>query len=414
MPHRNTSIPSLLFAAFAVFTLLFAFPAVADDEKPKPDSAIVGIAKNQADEQLKDVKVEVLNADGTVAAETMSDRKGEFELELVAGDYQVRFSAEGYTTFEGAVQLESGMQQELAITLLDEAAGRRNQAIEFYNAGAEAHRGQNFAEAVKQFNQAVEIDPTLAPPFLALADAHLQQGNNTEAITAIEAFLELKPDDEQGKKLAFEAYRRAGQSDKAEAMAGELGDQDMSKDLAVGIYNEGAVASQKGDYEGALAKFKQAVELDPSLAQAHAGISALLYNQEQLDQALESATKALAIDPQNPQALRIQFLVYDGRGDYEKGMPAWEAYRALDEAGAVQLLYTRGDMEFQAGEIAAARQALSKVLEVDPNHARAHYTMGLTYSGTDAEKSKQHLQKFIELAPDDPEVATAKEILSYL
>lgn len=393
--------------------LLFA-PASAMWAKDKPDAELTGTVKSTAGEAVEGAKVEVLGADGAVVGETMTDRKGEFEIELLAGDYAARFTAEGLTPFEGVVSLEAGMKQELAVTLLDEATGRRNQAIDAYNAGAQAHRSQDFETALSKFQAAIEFDPELAPPFLALADVHLQRGDNAAAIAAIESFLELKPDDEQGKKLAFEAYRRSGDTAKAEELAAQLGSQDMSKDLAVGIYNEGAVASQDGDYETALAKFKQSVELDPSLAQAHAGIAALLYNQEQLDGALEAAHRAIAIEPENRQALRIQFLVYDGRGDYEKGLPAWEAYRTLDEKGAIQLLYTRADMEFQAGEIDAARTALSKVLEVAPDYARAHYTMGLTFTGTDPVKAKEHLQKFIELAPDDPEVATAREILSYL
>ncbi|MEO1368741.1 MAG: tetratricopeptide repeat protein [Acidobacteriota bacterium] len=408
----TTHASNLRIATLILAVLVAASTAAWADDKP--DSALTGVVKNAAGEELKGVQVEALDAAGAAVASAETDRKGEFEIELAAGTYKARFSGEGYTTFEADMELESGMKQELAVTLLDEAAGRRNKAIEAYNAGAQAHRERNFETALAKFKESVELEPTLAPPFLALADVHLQRGEPAEAISAIEAFLELEPDDEQGKKLAFEAYRRAGETDKAEAMAAQLGNQDMSKDLAVGIYNEGAVASQAGDYETALAKFRQAVQMDPSLAQANAGIAALLYNQEDLEGALAAAQKAIAIEPENRQALRIQFLVYDGVGDYEKGMPAWEAYRALDEAGAVQLLYTRADMEFQAGEIDAARNALSKVLEVQPDFPRAHYTMGLTYTGTDPVKAKEHLNKFIELAPDDPEVTTAKEILSYL
>ncbi|MEM1180594.1 MAG: tetratricopeptide repeat protein [Acidobacteriota bacterium] len=406
----RTAPSRLLAAAFAV--LLVFGPTTWAEEKP--DAELTGVVKNAAGEELRDAKVEVMDSEGAVVAEAETDRKGEFEFELVAGAYQARFSAEGYTPFVGEVQLESEMKQELAVTLLDEATGRRNRAIEAYNAGAQAHRNKDFDTAMVKFKESVELEPTLAPPFLALADVHLQRGESAEAVAAIEAFLKLEPEDEQGKKLAFEAYRRAGDTEKAEAMAAEIGGEDMSKDLAVGIYNEGAVASQSGDYETALAKFRQAVEMDPSLAQANAGIAALLYNQEDLEGALAAAQKSISVDPKNQQALRIQFLVYDGIGDYEKGMPAWEAYRALDEAGAIQLLYTRADMEFQAGEIGAARVALNKVLEVQPDYPRAHYTLGLTYTGTDPAKAKEHLQKFIELAPEDPEVETAKEILSYL
>ncbi len=46
--------------------------------------------------------------------------------------------------------------------------------------------------------------------------------------------------------------------------------------------------------------------------------------------------------------------------------------------------------------------------------ARAHYTLGLIYSSTDQAKAKYHFQKFVEMAPNDLEAASAKEMLNSL
>jgi Tfp pilus assembly protein PilF len=55
------------------------------------------------------------------------------------------------------------------------------------------------------------------------------------------------------------------------------------------------------------------------------------------------------------------------------------------------------------------------VLEIDPSVARAFYYLGLCYvSAGKPELARENLQKFIAMAPDDPEVANAKEMLGYL
>jgi Tfp pilus assembly protein PilF len=70
---------------------------------------------------------------------------------------------------------------------------------------------------------------------------------------------------------------------------------------------------------------------------------------------------------------------------------------------------------FNAGNMAGAQQALEQALQADPDLPKAHYTLGLAYANTgDSAKAKEHLQRFLELAPDDPDAATAKEMLDYL
>ncbi len=78
------------------------------------------------------------------------------------------------------------------------------------------------------------------------------------------------------------------------------------------------------------------------------------------------------------------------------------------------LLYQRADLDFRRGATHLARAALLKALELEPDLAQAHYTLGLIYSSTDQAKAKHHFQKFIEMAPDDPEAAWAKEMLNSL
>jgi len=94
-------------------------------------------------------------------------------------------------------------------------------------------------------------------------------------------------------------------------------------------------------------------------------------------------------------------------------MKAFEAYHEVAPDAAVDLLYRRADLDFRGNRPEAAKAALLEILELDPEFARAHYTLGLIYANTDTAKAREHLQRFLDLSPKDPEAGSAKEMLEY-
>ncbi|HEX6863618.1 MAG TPA: tetratricopeptide repeat protein, partial [Thermoanaerobaculia bacterium] len=51
----------------------------------------------------------------------------------------------------------------------------------------------------------------------------------------------------------------------------------------------------------------------------------------------------------------------------------------------------------------------------NPQFAKGHYVLGLTYAKTDDKaKAIEHLETFLQMAPNDAEAASAKEMLEYL
>lgn len=411
-------LASFLLAA----ALLLAAPGFAQDggkkDEKKNDKPAV-ITARVVDAKKKPAaaaKVKVKGMDGALVAEATTDKKGEFQVKLAvpAGKYVVAIDAEGSAPFENSIDLEPGQEQRVEIKLLSVEEGAKNVAIKLYNEAADAFRNQDWATAKVKFNEALATAPDMPEPRLGLADIALTEGNTAEAIIQVEAFLKVKPDDVQGKKLAYSAYLRAGQQEKAKAISAELGDSKLNAGLAIDYYNQGALASQKGDFPTALAKFKEATELDPNLAEAYAGMGSVHYNQGQFAEALVNADKALALKPTLPAAMRSKFLALDGLGRKEEAGAAWDAYAPIDKKGALDLLVRSAEADFKDNNLAAAEKSLLRVLALDPEDAQAHLQIGLVYAGTNPAKAKEHLQKFIKLAPNHPEVPTAKDILSFL
>ncbi len=184
---------------------------------------------------------------------------------------------------------------------------------------------------------------------------------------------------------------------------------------APAMFNEGAAAARDGDLTQAAAKFRGALELDPNLAPAHAALAQVLLTDRRQDEALVAAEKALALEPDSTRYLGLRYQILRDLGDEEK---IAQARAALDEADpqlAAASRFKLGMEVFNKGETAAAQAAFEGTISADPDHPRGHYMLGLCLAnqGQNA-KAAVHLTRFLELTPDDPDAAGAREMLNYL
>jgi tetratricopeptide (TPR) repeat protein len=182
---------------------------------------------------------------------------------------------------------------------------------------------------------------------------------------------------------------------------------------AVLAYNEGVAKLQARDKAGAIGKFEEAATLNPKLPDAQAVLAELYLDQGKNAEALAAADRYLALQPNAPRGLSVQYDAYTALGDAAKADAALEALIKADPGHdtAVRLL-NKGVSLFNASKVDQAIQVFQRVLEVDPTLAKTHYMLGLSYANSgDNAKAKEHLSKFLELAPNDENAATAKEML---
>ena len=68
-----------------------------------------------------------------------------------------------------------------------------------------------------------------------------------------------------------------------------------------------------------------------------------------------------------------------------------------------------------SGDLVAAESAYRKTLEIDPGRALAHYQLGLIeVSREQNDAAIAHFEKFLELAPADPQAEAAKGVIEAL
>ncbi|PWB70580.1 MAG: hypothetical protein C3F15_13685 [Holophagae bacterium] len=339
--------------------------------------------------------------------------------------YHYQIEKDGYEAVTRDVQPDYTQTTKLAIVLQArvpvarvETEGPppsgRGKALTAFNEGTAAQKAGDLDLAEEKFRQAAELSPDAPEPHIALAVVANQRGDFPAGAAEAEAALAISPTNAQALFLRYDAYRRMGDTAKAAAAADALRQAGAAPAAAQEVFRKGLDAFRSGDTALAVEKFEQAIDLDPKLANGYVMLGDIALKQGNAAGAATLAAKALEVEPGNANALKVRYDALRQVGDEAGAKQALDALIAGDPQWASTELYNHAVELFNSNEMASAAAALERVVEAMPNDARAHFLLGMAkYNIGETEDAKKHLTKFLELAPDDPDAALAREMLSY-
>lgn len=300
-----------------------------------------------------------------------------------------------------------GLEVEGELTLLP--------AEKVFNEGVEASQAGDYEAARDKFLEALEVDPELKVAHFALGGVYLELGEFESAIASADRVLEVEPGNPGGYRILYEAHSRLGHEQEARQALQTLSELDQEGDAAAMIYNEGQASLQVGDLKTAKQRFAEALGLDPDLTPARWGLAVALMSEKSYTEAAATAEQVLAVEPDNLGAKMMAFDAYEASGDAAGQQRAYDRLLATGSSAVASQFYHRGETRFDSGDLGGAARQFERALEMDPSQAKAHYYLGLCYINQGAAaKATDHLQKFIELAPDDPDATTAAEMVQSL
>ncbi|HEV7786107.1 MAG TPA: carboxypeptidase regulatory-like domain-containing protein [Thermoanaerobaculia bacterium] len=211
---------------------------------------------------------------------------------------------------------------------------------------------------------------------------------------------------------------------KAEQAAAAAPKELSGNDKAIAAYNEGVTLLKANNLAGAAPKFEQAATLDPKLAEADAALADVYLELARNPEALAAADRYLALKPSDPRGLRARYDALKATGDNEKARATLDALALADPKGegtAVRY-FNEGAELTRLAKYDDAAVWFEKAVEIspaEPKFAKAHYVLGLTYAKDDKDpakkaRAKEQLQTFLQMAPNDSDAGTAKQLLDYL
>lgn len=411
-----------------IFLCVVGLLTITNDAAAQAGGRISGKIEDQAGNPIEGVQVTATSPTlNSFKAEKTTNKKGKFVLAFTdsTASYVIELKKEGYQTIVAPVNPVPGQTRMVEYVLLpaqgnEQAAAEKaalsgaGRAILVYNEGVEAQRAGDLELAAKKYNEAAGMNPDLAAAQTSLAAVAHMRGEYSEAAAAAERALAIDPTDARALQLRYDAYRLAGDKEKAKEAEQALRELGGLSETAARIFNEGADAYNSGDMASAISKFQQAADLDPNLVQARMVLAKLYFSQGNLSEALARAEEVVALEPNNGDALRIAYDSALRLGNTEKAATALDGLAVSDPEWAATGLYQLAVELYNKGQTEAAVQAFEKVLQADPDHARAHYMLGVAmFNSGQTVPATEHLKRFLELTPEDPDAAIAKDLLSY-
>ncbi len=385
-----------------------------------------GRVVDEAGQPLADVAVTISSEFTSFRETTTTNAKGSFVAAFVDATepYVFRFEKEGYVNTEAVFKpkVRGNVRQEFVVPSLASQGVVTGGATEpvadgsvgAFNEGVVAAKGGDYELAETKFQQARKKAPKRPEPYVGLASVYLDQKRFDEAAAMVDQALELEPGNVSALLVLYDVRQAAGDDAGVAAALERLRAAGGGKEAAVRAFNAGVKAARAGNVEAGLDLFREALELDPGLAAAHGATATIHLGRGEPELALAAADAALTADPSYTHVLQVKYDAQRALGDEAGAAETLQAMSTTDPAGTAKALYEKGKQLFDGGHVREATAALEQAIVVQPDHARAHYVLGLCYfNANDTAKAKEHLGRFLELAPDDPETANAKAMLEY-
>jgi len=201
--------------------------------------------------------------------------------------------------------------------------------------------------------------------------------------------------------------------------AGASGRPVAQDDATLVLIEQAGQLFSAGNFDGALATFRQILTENPELYQINISIGDCLREKGEIDSALETYAGVLEqakADSQNGKQMTAKALARIGechiiKGDFETAQGFFkQSIEAFPEDEV--LAYNVGEIYFSNQKLDEAITYFSLAAKIKPGWSDAYYKLGLAYlNKADYEMARLNLSKVLELEPEGDRAAIAKGIL---
>lgn len=195
----------------------------------------------------------------------------------------------------------------------------------------------------------------------------------------------------------------------------QMSSEDARRMAAIPVFNEGVDAIQANDHATALAKFQEAVLLDPDFQEAYRGIAASALELKDYSTAADAAEKIIEMDPDNEEAAGTAYFAELMAGNVDEMVVSAERLGQLNPALVSGEMLQHAEVLFKSNKTEQSRALLGVLVGLQPELAAAQFQLGLVCNNLgDAQCTQEALGAFLELEPDGPDAQTARSLLEYV
>jgi len=175
----------------------------------------------------------------------------------------------------------------------------------------------------------------------------------------------------------------------------------------------GYVQLERGQTQEALASANMAIQRDSKNADAQNFVGLIYMSQSDYPKAAEHLREAVRLNPFFTDAHNNLGAVYRELKQYDKSLAELQmalkdkTYQTPEKIGL-----NLGNLYFDQGVMSEAIRWYEMAVQANPGYVRGHFALGTAYQKIGkGDLAAQQFRKVIELAPDTPEAAGAKQEL---
>jgi tetratricopeptide (TPR) repeat protein len=180
-------------------------------------------------------------------------------------------------------------------------------------------------------------------------------------------------------------------------------------------FSEGVELLQAEKWTEAEAIFKEILDMQPGIPEAHRNLGYIYAKQQDWPKAEASYLAALDLRPGDPGFTAALARVYKESGQDEKAMELLDQ-AAADNPEDASAQFNKGIFLLGEGRSEEAMTAFEAALAADPSMAEAHYHLGTLFVGQGkVAEALEHLEAYVASNPENEQnAATAKGLIEAL
>jgi tetratricopeptide (TPR) repeat protein len=286
----------------------------------------------------------------------------------------------------GAVYIERVIVPTVPPLFVPTATPTQNPATIILEAESLAQAGK-LSQAEEAYQRAIEIDPSEANTYIALARVQVFAGKYTEAETNARNALLVDPNAALASavlawSLDFQASQAESEQDRAALMLEAETEIERALNLdpnsALARAYHAEILMDSGDYAGALDEAHASLNLDPDTLEGQRAIGYVWERTGNYPEAIDAYQTALRINPYLPLLHISLGDMYLAQGDTDQAVASYLKATALNPTSTeplsrIVLAYAR------VGDYGIASQYATNAVEQDPTNPRLRGNLGRMY-----------------------------------
>jgi tetratricopeptide (TPR) repeat protein len=268
---------------------------------------------------------------------------------------------------------------------LDEAAEHYRRALQAKPDLAEAHNNLGFVlarqakldEAIEHYRQALEAKPDFAEAQFNLGDALAKQGKTDQSIRYFQEAVKLKPENAEAHNNLGGALLKQGRLD--EALKHFEAALKIDPNLVEAHNNLGVILIQMGKLDAAIYHFQEAFRINPDFKSAEANLNRAVAIRKQMKSQTAALLAELENKPDDPVLYFELGNLFLGTGELGKAIVQFEKALAIqpnfpEAMNNLAMAYTANQQYDQA------LGAFTKMVALQPDNAMNYYNLAVLHA----------------------------------